>query len=66
MAAGVLAVDSGSAAIAADFLVLLGLSITGRVPMGRMMGAFWGVISSLSGTKVHVGAQGNNVSIRIL
>jgi hypothetical protein len=47
-------------------IVLLALSITGRIPMGRMIGAFWGVVSSLPGTQVRVSAQGNHVSVRIV
>jgi hypothetical protein len=48
------------------FLVLLAVSIASRIPMGRMIGVFWGVVSSLSGMQVRVSAQGNHVSVRIL
>jgi hypothetical protein len=47
-------------------LVLLAVSIAGRIPIGRMIAAFWAVISSLSGTHVRVTAQGNHVSVRLL
>ena len=47
-------------------VVLLAVSMAGRIPLGRMIGAFWGVVSSLSGTHVRVSAQGNHVSVRLL
>lgn len=47
-------------------LVLLGLSIAGRVNPWRALSAFWGILCSLSGTHVRVCADGNKVQVRIL
>ena len=48
------------------FIVLLGVSIAGRIPLGRAIAAFWDVSCSLPGTNVQVRADGNQVHVRIL
>ena len=47
-------------------LVLLGLSIAGRIPPWRPIAVFWSILCSFSGTHVRVSADGNNVQVRIL
>lgn len=47
-------------------LVVLGLSIAGRVPPWRTIAVFWSILCSLPGTNVRVSSDGNKVQVRIV
>ena len=47
-------------------LVILGVSIAGRMNPWRTISAVWGLICGLPGTDVRVCADGNHVTVRIL
>ena len=48
------------------FLVVLVVCLVGRVNPWHAIAAFWGILSSLSGTNVHVRVDGKQVLVRIL
>jgi hypothetical protein len=48
------------------FLVLVAIAIATRTTIWRIIAIFWGILSSLPGTNVHVRAEGNQVVVRIL
>jgi hypothetical protein len=48
------------------FLVLVALAIACRMTIWRIIAIFWGILSGLPGTHIHVRAQGNQVLVRIL
>jgi len=48
------------------FLVLVAIAIATRTTIWRIIAIFWGILSSLRGTDVHVRAEGNQVLVRIL
>jgi hypothetical protein len=48
------------------FLVLVAIAIAVRMTIWRVIAIFWGILSGLSGTHVHVRADGNQVLVRIL
>ena len=48
------------------FLVLAAFAIATRTTIWRIIAIFWGILSSLPGTHVHVRADGNQVLVRIL
>lgn len=48
--------------LAAGFIACLAVGIR----FGRAMAVFWAILSALSGTHVHVSAQGRQVLVRIL
>lgn len=48
------------------FLVLIGLSIAGRVKPWRALSLLWDLLCSLPGTNVRVTSEGTHVSVRIL
>jgi hypothetical protein len=59
-------VDPGAAALAAFFLVLVGLSLAGGIGPWRAFRVFWDILTSLPGTHVHVRADGKTVLVRVL
>lgn len=48
------------------FLVLVAIAIATQTTIWRVIAIFWGILSSLPGTHVHVHAEGNQVVVRIL
>jgi hypothetical protein len=48
------------------FLVLVAIAIAARMTIWRVIAIFWGILSGLPGTHVHVRAEGNQVLVRIL
>lgn len=48
------------------FLVLVAYAIVAETSMWRIIAIFWGILSGLPGTHVHVRADGNQVLVRIL
>lgn len=48
------------------FLILVAIAIAARTNIWRIVAIFWGILSSLPGTHIHVRAQGNQVLVRIL
>jgi hypothetical protein len=48
------------------FLVLVAIAIATRTTIWRIVAIFWGILSSLPGTNVHVRSEGNQVVVRIL
>jgi hypothetical protein len=48
------------------FLVLVAIAIATRTTIWRVIAIFWGILSGLPGTNVHVRAEGNQVVVRIL
>jgi hypothetical protein len=48
------------------FLVLVAIAIAARMTIWRVIAIFWGILSGLRGTNVHVRAEGNQVQVRIL
>jgi hypothetical protein len=48
------------------FLVLVAMAIAAETSVWRIIAIFWGILSSLPGTHVHVRAEGNQVLVRIL
>jgi hypothetical protein len=48
------------------FLILVALAIATRTTIWRIIAIFWGILSSLPGTHVHVRSEGNQVLVRIL
>jgi hypothetical protein len=48
------------------FLVLVAIAIATRTTIWRIIAIFWGILSSLPGTDVHVRAERNQVLVRIL
>ena len=48
------------------FLILVALAIACRMTIWRIIAIFWGILSGLPGTHVHVRAEGNQVLVRIL
>jgi hypothetical protein len=48
------------------FLVLVAVAIAARTSIWRTIAIIWGILSGLSGTHVHVRAEGNTVLVRIL
>jgi hypothetical protein len=48
------------------FLVLVAIAIATRTTIWRIIAIFWGILSSLPGTNVHVRSEGNQVVVRIL
>jgi hypothetical protein len=48
------------------FLVLVAVAIAARITIWRVIAIFWGILSGLPGTHVHVRAQENQVYVRIL
>jgi hypothetical protein len=48
------------------FLVLVAIAIAARMTIWRIIAIFWGILSSLPGTHVHVRAERNQVLVRIL
>jgi hypothetical protein len=48
------------------FLVLVAIAIATRTTIWRIIAIFWGILSSLRGTDVHVRAERNQVLVRIL
>jgi hypothetical protein len=47
-------------------LVIVGLSIAGRIDPWQATSVFWNILCSLPGTNVRVTADGSNVAVRIL
>ena len=47
-------------------LVIVGLSIAGRVNPWNAVAAFWNILCSLPGTNVRVASDGAKVEVRIL
>jgi len=47
-------------------LVIVGLSIAGRVDPLRALSVIWGIVCSLPGTNVRVTSEGTKVVVRIL
>ena len=47
-------------------LVVMAVCAVGRVNPWSAIAAFWGILSSLPGTHVHVRSEGNRVLVRIL
>jgi hypothetical protein len=47
-------------------VVLLAVSIVGRIDFVAALKTFWGILCGLSGTDVRVNADGNRVLVRIL
>jgi hypothetical protein len=47
-------------------VVLLALSLFGGISAWRVITVVWDILSSLSGTNVHVTANGNKILVRIL
>ncbi len=48
------------------FLVLVAFAIASGTTIWRIIAIFWGILSSLPGTQVHVRADENQVLVRIL
>ena len=48
------------------FLVLVAMAIPTRTTIWRLIAIVWAITTSLSGTHVHVRAEGNQVLVRIL
>ena len=48
------------------FLVLVAIAIAARMTIWRVIAIFWGILSGLPGTHVHVRAERNQVLVRIL
>jgi hypothetical protein len=48
------------------FLVLVTMAIAAETSVWRIIAIFWGILTSLPGTHVHVRAEGNQVLVRIL
>ena len=48
------------------FLILVAIAIAARTNIWRIIAIFWGILSGLPGTHVHVRAEGNIVLVRIL
>jgi hypothetical protein len=48
------------------FLVMVAMAIACRMTIWRIIAIFWGILSGLPGTHVHVRADGNQVLVRIL
>jgi hypothetical protein len=48
------------------FLVLVAMAIAAQTSIWRIIAIFWGILSSLPGTHVHVRAQQNLITVRIL
>lgn len=47
-------------------LVVMAVCAVGRISPWRAIVAFWGILSGLPGTHVHVRSEGNRVLVRIL
>jgi hypothetical protein len=48
------------------FLVLVAMAIAAETSIWKIIAIFWGILSSLPGTHVHVRAEGKQVLVRIL
>jgi len=48
------------------FLLLVAIAFLARTNIWRLIGIFWGILSSLPGTDIRVTAEGNHVVVRIL
>ena len=48
------------------FIVVLGLSIAGRIRPWRAIAVFWAISCSLPGTRIHVSTRDSKVLVRIL
>lgn len=48
------------------FLFLVAFAIAAKNSVWRLIAIFWGILSSLPGTHVHVRTEGNQVLVRIL
>jgi hypothetical protein len=48
------------------FLVLVAMAIAAETSVWKILAIFWGILSSLPGTHVHVRAERNQVLVRIL
>jgi hypothetical protein len=46
--------------------VLLGLSLAGGISLWRAFPVFWGILTSLPGTRVHVRADGKTMQVHVV